>query len=83
MSEYGADTIARLHAIDDVLFTEEFQTRYLEVCSRAFDLIGSVVGQHVWNFADFATLRTVSGGSTAAKRAFLRGIGAQRPQRIS
>lgn len=55
MSEYGADTIAGLHAVNDVLFTEEYQTRYLEMCHRAFDRIGSVVGEHVWNFADFNT----------------------------
>ena len=83
MSEYGADTIARLHAIDDVLFTEEFQTRYLEVCSRAFDLIGSVVGEHVWNFADFATpsnsVRRVDGSQ---KSVFTRDR-SPKPQRIS
>lgn len=55
MSEYGADTIAGLHAVNDVPFTEEYQTRLLQMSHRVFDRIGSVIGEHVWNFADFQT----------------------------
>lgn len=55
MSEYGADTIAGLHSVLDVLWSEEFQVRMLDMYHRVFDRVESVVGEHVWNFADFQT----------------------------
>ncbi|KAI7370659.1 hypothetical protein KC354_g1087 [Hortaea werneckii] len=55
MSEYGVDTIAGLHAIDPVPFSEEFQTEYLEMYHRVFDRTKAMAGEHVWNFADFQT----------------------------
>jgi beta-glucuronidase len=55
VTEYGADTIAGLHATDGTLWTEEFQSALLQACHRVFDRIDAVVGEHVWNFADFAT----------------------------
>jgi len=55
ISEYGADTLPGLHSILDVPWSEEYQVRYLEMCHRVFDGIDEVVGEHIWNFADFAT----------------------------
>ncbi|OHW98440.1 beta-glucuronidase [Colletotrichum incanum] len=55
MSEYGADTLAGLHTIGDVPWSEEYQSRVLEMSHRVFDRVDSVVGEHVWNFADFQT----------------------------
>ena len=55
MTEYGADTIAGLHTTDGTLWSEEYQTALLETYHRVFDRIDAVVGEHVWNFADFAT----------------------------
>ncbi|RMY83916.1 hypothetical protein D0862_11555 [Hortaea werneckii] len=55
MSEYGVDTIAGLHAVDPVPFSEEFQTDYLEMYHRVFDRTNAMTGEHVWNFADFQT----------------------------
>lgn len=55
MTEYGADTIARLHSVLDLPWSEEFQVQLLDMYHRVFDRIGSVVGEHVWNFADFQT----------------------------
>lgn len=55
MSEYGADTIPGLHAVNDVLYTEEYQTRFLQMYHRVFDRIGSITGEHVWAFTDFQT----------------------------
>ncbi|GKT51572.1 beta-glucuronidase [Colletotrichum spaethianum] len=54
-SEYGADTLAGLHTIGDVPWSEEYQSRVLEMSHRVFDRVDSVVGEHVWNFADFQT----------------------------
>jgi beta-glucuronidase len=64
MSEYGADTIAGLHSVASVPFSEEFQTDMLEMYHRVFDRIPAMSGEHVWNFADFQTsvgIRRVDG----------------------
>ncbi|MGD6749579.1 beta-glucuronidase [Streptomyces sp. BH105] len=55
MSEYGADALPGLHSVWDLPWTEEYQTAYLEANHRAFDGVEAVVGEHVWNFADFQT----------------------------
>ena len=36
-------------------WTEEYQVAYLDMNHRVFDRIDAVVGEQVWNFADFAT----------------------------
>ena len=36
-------------------WSEEYQVAYLEMNHRVFDRFDAVVGEHVWNFADFAT----------------------------
>lgn len=55
MTEYGTDTVSGLHAVMDVPWSEEYQVRFLEMYHRVFDRVDSVVGEHVWNFADFQT----------------------------
>ena len=36
-------------------WSEEYQVEYLDMNHRVFDRIDAVVGEHVWNFADFTT----------------------------
>ena len=55
VTEYGADTMSGLHALDGTPWSEEFQVALLEAYHRVFDRTEAVVGEHVWNFADFAT----------------------------
>jgi beta-glucuronidase len=55
MTEYGADTLGGLHSLTPVPWTEEYQTALLEMSHRVFDRIEAVVGEQIWNFADFAT----------------------------
>ncbi|KAM0335046.1 hypothetical protein ACHAQA_000080 [Verticillium albo-atrum] len=55
LSEYGADTLAGLHTVMDVPWGEEYQTRVLEMTARVLDRVDCIVGEHVWNFADFQT----------------------------
>lgn len=55
MSEYGADAMPGLHSVWDMPWTEEYQTGYLAADHRAFDRPEAVIGEHVWNFAYFAT----------------------------
>ena len=59
ITEYGADTVAGLHSVAPVPWTEEYQVEYLEMNHRVFDRVDAVVGEHVWNFADFATQQGV------------------------
>lgn len=64
MTEYGADTVAGMHEVNGGLFTEEFQCDYLRMNHEVFDSIDTFIGEHVWNFADFATspsIRRVNG----------------------
>ncbi|MDW8565874.1 beta-glucuronidase [Staphylococcus shinii] len=54
-TEYGADTVAGMHAINDELFTEEYQIRYYEANHEVIDKYPQFIGEQVWNFADFET----------------------------
>lgn len=54
-TEYGADTIAGMHAINDELFTEEYQIRYYEANHEVIDNNPQFIGEQTWNFADFET----------------------------
>ena len=55
ITEYGADTVAGLHTVVPTPWSEEYQVAYLEMNHRVFDEVPAVIGEHVWNFADFAT----------------------------
>jgi beta-glucuronidase len=55
VTEYGADTLSGLHSLSPQPWTEEYQVALLETYHRVFDRVDAVVGEHVWNFADFAT----------------------------
>ncbi|KAM0428517.1 hypothetical protein ACHAPT_006877 [Fusarium lateritium] len=59
ISEHGVDTLAGLHSNCDTPWAEEYQVRYLETYHRVFDRVDSVIGEHVWGFADFQTQSTV------------------------
>jgi beta-glucuronidase len=54
-TEYGADTFAGLHSVTPTPWTEEYQVEVLELFHRVFDRHEAVVGEQIWNFADFAT----------------------------
>lgn len=55
ITEYGADTLPGLHSVVAAQWTEEYQVDYLAMNHKVFDEIDAVVGEQVWNFADFAT----------------------------
>jgi beta-glucuronidase len=56
ITEYGADTYPGLHSLAaENPWSEEYQVEYLEMNHRVFDRIDAVVGEQVWNFADFTT----------------------------
>jgi beta-glucuronidase len=55
VTEYGADAMPGLHTLDGAVWSEEYQAELLDTYHRVFDRVDAVVGEHVWNFADFAT----------------------------
>lgn len=55
MTEYGADTLAGLHSLHDLPWSEDFQVRFYEMYHRVHDRVEAMVGEQVWNFADFQT----------------------------
>ncbi|WP_435947081.1 beta-glucuronidase [Dryocola sp. BD586] len=55
ITEYGVDTLVGLHSMYGDMWSEEYQCAWLDMYHRVFDRVGAVVGEQVWNFADFAT----------------------------
>ncbi|WNS43992.1 beta-glucuronidase [Paenibacillus sp. MMS20-IR301] len=55
MTEYGTDTVAGLHDVEPIMFTEEYQVEFYRANHEIFDEFADFVGEQVWNFADFAT----------------------------
>ena len=55
MTEYGVDTLAGLHSAHPGPWSEEYQIDFLTMYHRVFDRIPAVIGEQIWNFADFQT----------------------------
>lgn len=56
-TEFGADSIAGIHATVPEMFTEEYQAEFLLVYGECFDKYDFVIGEQLWNFADFGTIQ--------------------------
>ncbi|HEV2920426.1 MAG TPA: beta-glucuronidase, partial [Actinomycetota bacterium] len=72
VTEYGADTYPGLHSLVPEPWSEEYQVAYLEMNHRVFDRFDAVVGEHVWNFADFATISGIARVGGNKKGVFTR-----------
>jgi len=72
ITEYGADTMPGLHSLTPQPWSEEYQVEYLEMNHRVFDSVDAVVGEHVWNFADFATTSGIARVDGNKKGVFTR-----------
>lgn len=72
VTEYGADTLAGNHSLTPQPWSEEYQVDYLDMNHRVFDACDAVVGEHVWNFADFATTSGIMRVDGNKKGAFTR-----------
>ena len=70
VTEFGADALAGLHALPPVMWSEEYQAALIEMSVRVFRRIPEVIGEHVWNFADFSTAQAVHrpGGNHKERR---------------
>ncbi len=72
MTEYGADTYPGLHQLPAYPWSEEYQVDIIEMTSRVFDRIDAVVGEQMWNFADFGTTAGIMRVGGNKKGAFTR-----------
>ena len=70
--EYGADTIAGFHDINARIFSEEYQVDFLRAYGEVFDSLPYITGEHVWNFADFATAENIKRVGGNKKGVFTR-----------
>src|SRR5690625_2340861 len=59
ITEFGVDTIAGLHKLPSIMFSEEFQVDFIKMYQDVFDNFDFIVGEHVWNFADFMTKQDI------------------------
>jgi beta-glucuronidase len=57
ITEFGADAVAGLHTLPGQMWSEEFQRDLVSTYLDVFARVEEVVGEHVWNFADFATMQ--------------------------
>jgi beta-glucuronidase len=71
-TEYGADAVAGLHALPPGPWTEEYQADVLAMFHRVFDRFDAVVGEQIWNFADFATAPGIMRADGNKKGVFTR-----------
>lgn len=55
VSEFGADTLEGQHSTFPQLFTEEYQTMFIEKYFETIEALQFTIGEHIWNFADFRT----------------------------
>jgi beta-glucuronidase len=73
LSEFGADTIPGWHSQPSEMFSEEYQSefieKYIEVCRGK----SYVIGEHIWNLCDFKTSQGITRmGSMNFKGVFTR-----------
>jgi beta-glucuronidase len=59
VTEFGADAMPGRHALPPTAWSEEYQAQLIEMSIRVFRRVPEVIGEHVWNFADFATAQAV------------------------
>ncbi|XP_061596101.1 beta-glucuronidase [Cololabis saira] len=61
-SEYGADAVSGVHSDPPMMFTEEYQKLVLQSYHSVFDQKRKqyVIGELIWNFADFMTVQGIT-----------------------
>ena len=61
-----------LHKLPSVQWSEEYQVEYLDQQHHAFDTCDALVGEQMWNFADFQTWEGIIRVDGNKKGAFTR-----------
>ncbi|MBQ4109676.1 MAG: beta-glucuronidase [Clostridia bacterium] len=60
ITEFGADTVAGMHSDPPQMFSEEYQVEVIKHYANVIDSLDFVVGEQVWNFADFQTKQGIT-----------------------
>ena len=72
VSEFGADCIAGLHSLPAEQWSEEYQSDLILTLIDVIRECDFVIGEHVWNFADFRTAQNFPRVGGNKKGAFTR-----------
>ena len=72
LGEFGADAVAGLHDTTALMFSEEYQRNMIQMYCCVLDEKSYICGEHVWNFADFATAESVKRVQGNKKGVFTR-----------
>lgn len=72
ITEYGCDTIQGYHLTVPEMWSEEYQVEYLRRLNDEFDKRSFLIGEQVWNFADFGTIQGVMRADGNRKGIFTR-----------
>ena len=72
VTEFGADTIAGFHSLPAEQWSEDYQTELLMGLIEVMREFDFVIGEHVWNFADFRTAQNHSRVGGNKKGVFTR-----------
>jgi beta-glucuronidase len=60
MAEFGADAVSGEHHLPEVMFSEEYQSKIIELQYRRLLKKDWFIGAHPWNFADFRVGQTLN-----------------------
>jgi beta-glucuronidase len=60
ITEFGADAVAGEHHLPEVMFSEEYQSKTIELQYEAIQDKPWFLGVHVWNFADFRVAQSLT-----------------------
>lgn len=71
-TEYGTDTMAGVHKLPSVMWSEEYQLEFFEVQHRIFDSFDWICGEQPWNLCDFQTTEGIMRVDGNRKGAFTR-----------
>ena len=71
-TEYGTDTMAGVHKLPSVMWSEEYQLEFFRIQHEVFDMFDWVVGEQPWNLCDFQTVEGVMRVDGNKKGAFTR-----------
>lgn len=75
VAEYGAGSVVGMHSLPSSMWTEDYQVSTLKQHFKAFDYLrnqGFLIGEMIWNFADFATQQEFTRPGGCKKGLFTR-----------
>jgi len=72
VAEFGADAVAGFHALPAEQWSEEYQADLVMALVDEIRTLDFVIGEHVWNFADFRTAQNFPRAGGNKKGCFTR-----------